>query len=101
MTPLDRRAGTSGHSVLTSAWLDRCFGRKGPLRCFSCVTVAPRSRLRGHLGRFPLAMREKGAPEWARYFADMSQENVEQVREAYEAFARGDLDGVLDSMDPE
>jgi len=31
----------------------------------------------------------------------MSEENVEVVRRAYEAFARGDLDGVLEAMDPD
>jgi ketosteroid isomerase-like protein len=31
----------------------------------------------------------------------MSQENVEIVRRGYEAFARGDVDGVLDVMDPD
>jgi ketosteroid isomerase-like protein len=31
----------------------------------------------------------------------MSQENVELVRGAYEAFARGDVDYVLDRLDPE
>ena len=31
----------------------------------------------------------------------MSQENVEIVRRAYEAFARGDLDGVLEAMHPD
>jgi ketosteroid isomerase-like protein len=31
----------------------------------------------------------------------MSQENVEIVRGAYEAFARGDIEGVLEIMDPE
>jgi uncharacterized protein len=29
----------------------------------------------------------------------MSQENVEQIRSGYEAFARGDLDAVLDLLD--
>jgi ketosteroid isomerase-like protein len=31
----------------------------------------------------------------------MSQENVEIVRSGYEAFARGDIEGVLEIMDPE
>jgi ketosteroid isomerase-like protein len=31
----------------------------------------------------------------------MSQGNVERVRSGYEAFARGDLDGVLEVLDPE
>jgi uncharacterized protein len=31
----------------------------------------------------------------------MSQENVEIVRSGYEAFARGDIEGVLGIMDPE
>jgi ketosteroid isomerase-like protein len=31
----------------------------------------------------------------------MSQENVEIVRGGYEAFARGDVDSVLDGLDPE
>ena len=31
----------------------------------------------------------------------MSEENVEVVRRGYEAFARGDLDGVLEIMDPD
>jgi ketosteroid isomerase-like protein len=31
----------------------------------------------------------------------MSQENVEQVRAGYEAFARGDLDAVLEILDPD
>jgi uncharacterized protein len=31
----------------------------------------------------------------------MSQENVEIVRSGYEAFARGDVDSVLDRLDPE
>jgi uncharacterized protein len=31
----------------------------------------------------------------------MSQENVEIVRSGYEAFARGDLEGVLEIMDPD
>src|SRR5437764_1181383 len=31
----------------------------------------------------------------------MSQENVEIVRTGYDAFARGDLDGVLAMMDPD
>jgi ketosteroid isomerase-like protein len=30
----------------------------------------------------------------------MSQENVEKLRAAYEAFSRGDLDGYLDYVDP-
>jgi ketosteroid isomerase-like protein len=35
-----------------------------------------------------------------RYCGAMSQKNVEIVRGAYEAFARGDLDQVLEIMDP-
>src|SRR6476661_4805426 len=31
----------------------------------------------------------------------MSQKNVEIVRSGYEAFARGDIEGVLEIMDPE
>ena len=31
----------------------------------------------------------------------MSEENVEIVRRAYEAYARGDLDAVLEAMDPD
>ena len=31
----------------------------------------------------------------------MSEENVEIVRSGYEAFARGDVEGVLEIMDPE
>ena len=31
----------------------------------------------------------------------MSQEDVEIVRSGYEAFARGDIEGVLEIMDPE
>jgi uncharacterized protein len=31
----------------------------------------------------------------------MSQENLEIVRSGYEAFARGDIEGVLEIMDPE
>jgi ketosteroid isomerase-like protein len=31
----------------------------------------------------------------------MSQENVEIVRRGYEAFARGDIEGVLEIMDPD
>src|SRR4051812_31916258 len=31
----------------------------------------------------------------------MSEENVENVRGGYEAFARGDLDSVLDRLDPD
>jgi ketosteroid isomerase-like protein len=31
----------------------------------------------------------------------MSEENVEQVRRGYEAFARGDVDAVLELLDPE
>jgi|SRR5829696_1388507 len=31
----------------------------------------------------------------------MSQENIEVVRRGYEAFMRGDVDGVLSSADPE
>ncbi len=31
----------------------------------------------------------------------MSQENVEVVRRGYEAFARGDIEGVLEIMDPD
>ena len=31
----------------------------------------------------------------------MSREHVESARKGYEAFARGDLDGVLDMMDPD
>jgi uncharacterized protein len=31
----------------------------------------------------------------------MSEENVEQVRRGYEAFARGDVDAVLELLDPD
>ncbi len=31
----------------------------------------------------------------------MSEENVEVTRRAFEAFARGDLDSVLETMDPD
>ena len=31
----------------------------------------------------------------------MSEENVEVTRRAFEAFARGDLDWVLETMDPD
>jgi ketosteroid isomerase-like protein len=31
----------------------------------------------------------------------VSQENVEVLREGYDAFARGDLDAVLERLDPD